>query len=330
MSTISADASSWSSSAHEGRVSATGALGELPWGRRYLMCPPNYFDVVYEINPWMHREVAVDADRAREQWERLRATLQAAGAAIELMEPVQGVPDLTFVANAGLVNGEQFVPSRFRRPERQPESVYDVEWFEARGFTIDQLPDDVHHEGAGDALPFGGVLVSGYRWRSDAASHALLSDLTATPVRSVELVDEHLYHLDLTFCPLDDRRAIVVPSSWDRYGCKVVEALVPEPLVLSQDEAMHFCANSVVIGKTVVMPYCTPRVGAVLERWGFDIVVCAMDEFQKAGGGCRCLTLALDVRLPPERYLNLEIAARTRSPFLRATATRADTHLRRA
>ncbi len=36
----------------------------LPWGRRYLMCPPQHFGVLYEINPWMHTEVRVDLDRA--------------------------------------------------------------------------------------------------------------------------------------------------------------------------------------------------------------------------------------------------------------------------
>jgi N-dimethylarginine dimethylaminohydrolase len=115
----------------------------------------------------------------------------------------------------------------------------------------------------------------------------------------VQLVDPRLYHLDLTFCPLDDRRAIVAPLGWDTYGRKVVEALVPEPLVLSDDEALSFCANSVVVDRTVVMPTTPPRVGRRLEAWGFDVVECRVDEFLKAGGGCRCLTLSLDTVLAP-------------------------------
>jgi ornithine--oxo-acid transaminase len=152
-------------------------------------------------------------------------------------------------------------------------------------------------EGAGDALPFGDVLLSGYRFRSDAASHAYLSRLTGAAVRSVELVDERLYHLDITFCPLDDRHAMLAPMAWDRYGRTVMEHLVPEPLVLDDDEALLFTANSVVVGRTIVMPMCPPRVGRQLEAWGFDVVVSPMSEFLKAGGGCRCLTLALDVVL---------------------------------
>lgn len=271
----------------------------LDWGRRYLMCPPSYFGVLYEINPWMHREVAVDRDRARAQWDALHTALVDAGATVELQEPAPDVPDLVFTANAGVVNGTQFVPSRFRHPERQPETPHDEAWFGARGFALARLPDGVSHEGAGDALPFGDVLVSGYRWRSDAASHAYLSTLTGAAVRSVELVDARLYHLDLTFCPLDSRRAIVAPAAWDRYGCRVMEALVPEPLVLEADEALSFCANAVVVGRRVIMPRCPPRVGRMLEGWGFDPHEVDVAEFLKAGGGCRCLTLALDVRLGP-------------------------------
>jgi N-dimethylarginine dimethylaminohydrolase len=285
-------------------VPADPVAGGLTWGRRYLMCPPQHFGVLYEINPWMHREVTVEPDTARTQWEALVATLRAAGAEVVVMEPRPEVPDLVFTANAGLVNGGQFVPSHFRHPERQPETEIDAAWFAERGWRVDRLPAELDHEGAGDALPFTGesgrtVLLSGYSFRSDAPAATELSTLLGCPVRSVQLVDPRLYHVDLTFCPLDERRAIVAPLGWDEYGRKVVEALVPEPLVLTDDEALSFCANSVVVGRTVVMPTVPPSVGRRLEAWGFTVAECRVDEFLKAGGGCRCLTLALDVTLSP-------------------------------
>ena len=277
----------------------------LDWGRRYLMCPPHHFGVLYEINPWMHREVAVDVDRAHAQWDALVALLRDAGAEVDTIEPHTDWPDMVFTANAGIVDGDRFVPSNFRNPERQGEAPLFARWFAAQGHHVEPLPDDVDHEGAGDALPFaspgGGspshVLVSGYRWRSDAKAHAVLSRLTGAAVRSVELVDARYYHLDLTFCPLDDRRAIVVPDAWDHYGQRVMKELVPEPLVLDEDEASTFTANAVVIGRNVVLPSCSPRVGRQLEAWGFDVAVAEVSEFLKAGGGVRCLTLALDVAL---------------------------------
>ncbi|MGQ0434480.1 MAG: dimethylarginine dimethylaminohydrolase family protein [Microthrixaceae bacterium] len=279
-------------------------MSELSWGRTYLMCPPHHFGVLYEINPWMHAEVAVEHDAASEQWHALVANLRLAGAHVVTMDAQPSVPDLVFTANAGIVNGNQFVPSHFRHPQRQPETEINAAWFAAAGFEVDRLPVDLDHEGAGDALPFtpaGGdtVLVSGYSFRSDAAAVTALGALIGCPIKSVQLVDPRLYHVDLTFCPLDERRAICAPMGWDRYGRKVIEALVPEPLWLEDDEALAFCANSVVVGTTVVMPSVPPRVGRLLEAWGFDAVESRVTEFLKAGGGCRCLTLALDVSLAP-------------------------------
>jgi N-dimethylarginine dimethylaminohydrolase len=74
--------------------------------------------------------------------------------------------------------------------------------------------------------------------------------------------------------------------------------LVPEPLVLTEEEALTtFCANSVVVGSTVVMPACPDRVRAQLEQWGFEVVVVDVSEFHLGGGSIRCLTNPVDVTL---------------------------------
>ena len=276
-------------------------MSELDWGRKFLMCAPEHFGVLYEINPWMHKDVRVDPEVAQQQWDHLVRALRDAGAELEFQEPAENWPDLVFTANAGLVNGNQFVPTHFKHAERQGETPYDIAWFEAHNFEIDHLPDHVVHEGAGDALPFGvgkeRVLISGYRSRSDAASHAYLSRLTGAAIRSVDLVDERLYHLDLTFTPLSSTQAMIAPMAFDRYGAKTLGDLVPEALILDDEEALSFCCNSVVVGKNIVMPSTPVRVGRQLEKWGFNIETVPVTEFMKGGGGCRCLTLALDTHV---------------------------------
>jgi N-dimethylarginine dimethylaminohydrolase len=256
------------------------------------MCPARHFGVLYEINPWMHREVAADPQRSIEQWDALVAALRGAGAEIEFVDSVNDLPDMVFTANAGLVWGDRFVPSRFRHPERAGEEPHYKEWFRTHGFRVSELAGHPYFEGAGDALPFGDRILAGYRIRSEFDAHTALAKELDVEVLSIELTDPRFYHLDLTFCPLDDRRALVVPGAWDDYGRDVVGSLVPEPIELEPDEALAFCANSVVVGDVIVMPSCTPRLERELRD--FEVIACTVDEFLKAGGGVRCLTLALD------------------------------------
>lgn len=73
---------------------------------RLLVCPPDYFGIEYEINPWMRRSNTVNRDQAVRQWHGLMQVLeQDVGAVLERMSPVPGLPDLVFTANAGIVVG---------------------------------------------------------------------------------------------------------------------------------------------------------------------------------------------------------------------------------
>jgi ornithine--oxo-acid transaminase len=262
---------------------------------RLLMCPPKYFDVVYSINPWMDTAVPVDADRARAQWDELVAVLRGAGADVRTIEPQPDLPDMVFTANAGLVVGDTFVPAAMRDPERRGEREHFERWFAAEGFRVAGLENGAVHEGAGDALPFAGRLVGGWRTRSSQAAYAELARLTGALPAAVELADPRFYHLDLAFCPLGEGRAMVVPAALTEAGRAVVSELVTDPLLLDAYEGEAFCANSVVVGRTVVMPACPDRVRRHLETWGYEPVVVDVSEFLKAGGAVRCLTLRLDV-----------------------------------
>jgi ornithine--oxo-acid transaminase len=270
---------------------------QLPWGRHYLMCPPAHFDVSYAINPWMDLSVRVDRERAQCQWDVLVATLREAGADVELLEPLPALPDLVFTANLGLVDGTTFIPARMRHPERRPESAHAESWFRSRGFEIRRLAEDVVQEGAGDALPFGATLVAGYRTRSSASAYVDLARLVEGRILPVELVDERIYHVDIAFCPLDADTALVAPGALDADGARLLAQLVPDPIMLTDDEARAFSANCVVVGRTVVMPACSRRLRRELRAHDFEPVVVDVSEFLKAGGGPRCLTLALDAQL---------------------------------
>ena len=91
--------------------------------RSYLMCPPEYFEVSYAINPWMRPDSPVDADLAMRQWSALRATHESLGHSVSTIEPVAGLPDMVFAANGATVIDGIVLGVRFRHPERAAEAA---------------------------------------------------------------------------------------------------------------------------------------------------------------------------------------------------------------
>jgi N-dimethylarginine dimethylaminohydrolase len=146
---------------------------------------------------------------------------------------------------------------------------------------------------------WGDALVAGYGPRTEELALKHLATDLGVRVRGVRLTHPAMYHLDLAFCPLDSRRAMVAPGAFDHASAAALLDLIPEPLVLTDDEALTtFCANSIVIGRTVLMPAGAPdRVTSRLVDWDFDVVEVDVSEFHKGGGSVRCLTNPVDVTL---------------------------------
>src|SRR5262249_48331444 len=227
-------------------------------------------------------------------WQALYDTLRELGVRVELLEPQKGLPDLVFTANAGLVFGNRFFSSRFRHEVRARESPYFDAWFAAHGFTVEHLPGGMYFEGAGDALFCGRTLFAGYRFRSDVHSHQHLAQVLGRQVLPLELLDPRFYHLDTCFCPLAPGEAIWYPPAFDAYGQKVLQTHIPKLLPVEEAEAERFGCNAVVVGKTVVVNTGCDRLAAGLRAWGYEPLAVELDEFLKAGGSAKCLTLRLD------------------------------------
>ena len=259
-----------------------------------LMCAPSAYDLLYEINAWMHLSDKPDKSLAWKQWEQLYQTLtERVGIPVRLIEQASEAPDMVFTANAGLpLPDKQIVLSRFRHPERQVEEPYFEHWFRAQGYTIHYLPPNCAFEGEGDAFLIDDVIVAGYLKRTDICAHRYLSQLTGKQVLSLELVDDRWYHLDTCFLPLGGRLVAYYPEAFDWYARRVIEQHF-ETIPVSPEEALKFACNSVVVGKQVVMPSGCPILRFYLEERGYTVYEAPMSEFIKSGGACKCLVLYL-------------------------------------
>ncbi len=261
---------------------------------RILMCPPDFYGIEYEINPWMSRARGILGDRPKEQWRVLFETLLQLGVHVDLMLPQPGLPDLVFTANAGVVYHDQFFSSRFKHAERARETPYFDAWFAEHGFRTRHLPEGLYFEGAGDALFCGDALYAGYRIRSDALGHQHLGAELGKQVLPMELVDPRFYHLDTCFCPLAPGEALYFPPAFDEYGRRVLQSHIPKLIEVAEPEAERFACNAVVVGKKVVINAGSDRLARDLRARGYECVFVDLDEFIKAGGSAKCLTLRLD------------------------------------
>lgn len=280
-----------------------------------LMVPPTYYEVVYEINPWMSRARPASQPRASAQWLALVQVLeQEMDAGVLRAEAAPDLPDMVFTANAGLVYGEQVVLSRFRHPQRVGEAPRFRAWFEEHGFEVLDLPPGLCFEGEGDALFLGDTLFAGYHWRSDAASHRHLGEMLGRRVLSLQLTDPHFYHLDTCFCPLDAETVAFYPGAFDEYALRVIEANVPRVIRVEPEEARRFACNALVLGTHVALNAGCPRFEAQLREAGFVPHTVPLDEFLKAGGSAKCLTLHLDRPVDSLRAVSRLRAAAPASP----------------
>jgi N-dimethylarginine dimethylaminohydrolase len=175
-------------------VAAVNPKTRNPSLRHYVMTRPAFFDVEYAINPWMDTDTAVDVDLANLQWERLRDTYRELGHTVDVVEPVAGLPDMVFAANAGLIVNGAAIVARFKHAEREGESAAYAEWMTRQGYA----PVKTRHinEGQGDLLVVGGIILAGTGFRTDPRAHREVAEITGMPVLTLELVDPRFYHLD--------------------------------------------------------------------------------------------------------------------------------------
>ena len=239
---------------------------------KFFMCPPSYYDVEYVINPWMKGNLGgVDRDEAAREWDGLYRALSNL-AEVETIEPKSGLPDMVFTANAGLVYGDTYIPSRFRYPHRQGESDYFSKWFVSRNFTLTEMPRNSTFEGEGDALlqPGEPLLWAGYGVRTSLFAHRFLNDIFDIEIVPLRLVDERFYHLDMCFCPLPGGRVFYYPDAFDRESLDAIRTRVPadKRCEVDPEDAFRFACNSVQTCRNACRgksPVCSIMITGMLQ-----------------------------------------------------------------
>lgn len=259
--------------------------------RRFLMCPPTFFDVTYSINPWMEPEKPTDTGTALVQWERLRSLFVGLGHQVEQIPGVIGLPDMVFAANGATVIDGKVLSARFRYPQRIDEGPIYADWFRERGYVVRDA--ELVNEGEGDYLLAGDRILAGTGFRTDVASHAEAREFFGRPVQTLELVDARYYHLDTALAVLDHNEIMYYPAAFSRATQETLRELYPDAIIATDADAEVFGLNAVSDGRHVLLAGQATHLIDELWARGFVPIGVDLSELMKSGGSAKCATLEL-------------------------------------
>jgi N-dimethylarginine dimethylaminohydrolase len=275
---------------------ATSAPTErTPSKKTVLMCRPEHFTVVYQINPWMDPAKPTDTALAVAQWQTLHDTYVGLGFDVHLVDPVEGLPDLVYAANGGAVIDGIASGATFTHEQRAAEGPADMAGFRQAGFDVREPVET--NEGEGDFLLVGDVILAGTGFRSDGSSHDELGRITGREVVTLTLVNPSFYHLDTAISVLDSRpgqeHIAYLPSAFDERSLELLRARYPDAILVSEEDAAVLGLNSYSDGRNVVIAARATGFERQLREAGYNPIGVDLSELLLGGGGVKCCTLEL-------------------------------------
>ncbi|NRQ32012.1 amidinotransferase [Nonomuraea sp. NN258] len=255
------------------------------------MCPPTYFELD-PSNPWTPPHATLDRDRAKREWETLRAAYEDAGHRVSLLEPRPELTQMVFSGNGAFLVGDQVMLARFHSPDREGEVAVHRAWFESHGYDRVFTPD-VTNEGEGDFFLTERFILAGTGFRTEHEAHLVAQDHFGVPVISLRLVDERFYHLDTALFVLDNRTIAYYPPAFSEGSRRVLERLFPDALIADEQDAFALGLNCVSDGTHVFVQHEAENLRRELAGRGYRPVPIDMTEFRKAGGAPKCCTMRL-------------------------------------
>jgi N-dimethylarginine dimethylaminohydrolase len=189
--------------------------------------------------------------------------------------------------------------------ERRGEETHFKQWFRSQGFELTELPDEVGFEGQGDCLrdSSGEWLWTSAGPRTETTAYRHLEDAFQRELVVLQLTDPRFYHIDTCLTALSGGWLMYYPGAFDARSLAVIDARVPRErrIAVSEEDAGQFACNAVNLGDEIFLHAVSAELRGELERAGFRVHETPLDEFMKAGGSAKCLTLMLyelDTRLP--------------------------------
>ena len=279
----------------------------------FLLAHPDTFHITsiqQHQNPFLDTVKQPDTTRARQQHAALVRILPRA-----FRSPLipHTVPDLIFAANWGLplprLPRPTVILASMKYKQRQREEPIVRTILQHRNI-ICLPPLPTVFEGQAELKWFHGGLkaIQGYGFRSTKAAvpaihHRLHSiyqsyGLPDPEILALKQTDPALYHLDLCILEVDANRCLVMKQAFSPRDIDRIKAFLGPSNVLILDTPDLFLCNSIVLKDRILVNKPTisdPATYRQIEAFtGKKIHVLDTSEFNKSGGGIRCMVLSMN------------------------------------
>ena len=262
------------------------------------------FRIVRKQNALFHG--TVDYDKAKKQHLAFRKSLGT------INVPATGLPDEVFVTNAALVlpglPTPTFLTANFKYAQRKEEAKNISSFLRKLGKVI-KWPYDSVLEGQGEAKWFKPngryIVVIGYGFRSSKRSVQDLEEILTKIYNSngveppivvgVKLINPIFYHMDLATNAIREDTCIIQAGSMSSADVRKLEDLGIECFVRSFEDpfALNGASRGRVFHTHVLTPKAKSLLTPILNKVGSILEEHDVSEFEKAGGGLRCMVLVI-------------------------------------
>jgi dimethylargininase len=209
-----------------------------------------------------------------------RKTLTDLGLEVITIQPDDLHPDACFVEDNAVVHGRRALICRMGAESRREESG-PVETILSEYLEIKRASPPATVEG-GDVVHLPNRLISGLSQRTNTEGLRQMGSWLEVKVDTIE--DPSMMHLkSYVTCLSGDTLIASARFSKHPAFAKLKVITVPD------EEA--YAADTLTVGKTVLMPAGMPKSAALVKAAGFDVIPVDVGEFEKCDGAVTCLSI---------------------------------------
>jgi N-dimethylarginine dimethylaminohydrolase len=262
-----------------------------------VMARPKYFDIVYEINPWMEGNIGrVNKEKAMEQWEKFKKILEKHNVLVHIYEPEVESPDMVFTANHGIFLNDTFVATNFSKEERSLEIPAIVPFIlkKTNAPNYEQCP--FPWEGEAELFHYKeDIYIGGYGKRATKEALDWFEEKYGLDIVRMKIADDRFYHLDTCLSVRKGKVFLYSEAFSKEERCveKLKEKIGVENVIeVSEDIAMSFSLNCVQLEEICIVGTEDLNILTKLEDlYGCRIEGVDMSEYINSGGSCFCSKL---------------------------------------